>query len=384
MKIAHISDTHVQEGSRLDELGSVLDAFLNECQGMDLILHTGDVFQKKNNATEENFFADFARRAAEIAPLVIVKGNHDAPRDLEIFSKLETRNPIHVFERPGSVEIGDAGVIALPWFDKAHLVAQIAADIDQQESARQTIEAARQMLFVMGAQVSLLKQKGLVPILAGHILVAGSETSTGQTLIGTTVELAAGDLLDVGAAYTALGHIHMTQDWMNGRIAYAGSPIRQNHGETEDKGFRLIEIDGDHFRNDFIKLPAREILNLDVDWTVNVSPVGFNPSDFVDANLSGSLLRVRYRVRAQDMHLVDEEALRRMLAGRGAHSIKIEAVVVRENRIRSEQIVAARSSWEKVQAYWQAKGIEIDDQARDRIQAKLESIENTAVKSVAA
>ena len=155
MRIAHLSDTHVQDGSRLDELGLVFEAFIDECRRarVDLIIHTGDVFHKKNNAHEENFFADFARRAAEIAPLVVVKGNHDSARDLEIFGKLETSHPIVVFERPGSIEIAGAGILATPWFDKAHLVASLPAAVDQQQSNRMAIDAAKQLLTVLASQV---------------------------------------------------------------------------------------------------------------------------------------------------------------------------------------------------------------------------------------
>lgn len=386
MRLAHLSDTHVQDGNRLDELAQVLDAFIEECRRarVDLVVHSGDVFHKKNNATEENVFADFVRRVAEIAPMVIVKGNHDSARDLEIFGKLETSKPVLVFERPGTIEIAGAGILATPWFDKAHLVATLAADIDQQQTNQLAIEAAKRLLITLSAQATAFKSRGLVPIHVAHILAAGSQTSTGQTLIGTTVELAIGDLLDVCAAYTALGHVHLTQVWGEGRIAYAGSPIRQNFGEPEPKGFRLVEIENESLRNDFVELPARKIELFEADLTDLTNSEATASLLQIPEHISGSMVRLRYRVRPQDMPFVDEAAIERALRAAGAHDVKIEAVVVQENRLRSELITVARTTIEKIEAYWEAKGINLDETTRARLIAKLESIEMPAAESAAA
>ena len=226
----------------------------------------------------------------------------------------------------------------------------------------------------------------MIPIHGAHILAAGSQTSTGQTLIGTTVELAIGDLLDVGAAYTALGHIHLTQEWSEGRIAYAGSPIRQNFGEPEAKGFRLVEVATGHLRNDFVELPARKIELFETDLTdVGGSDLDAGGSLLqIPENIAGSMVRLRYRVRPQDMPFVDEAAIERDLRAAGAYDVKIEAIIVQENRVRSEMITVARTSFEKIEAYWDAKGIRLDEATRTRVRAKLEEIESPITTSAAA
>ena len=76
-------------------------------------------------------------------------------------------------------------------------------------------------------------------------MLSPCKVATGQTLIGQTVELDASSIRGVGCEYAALGHIHMRQDWLNGSVAYCGSPRRCNYGEPEDKGFLVATFEGE-------------------------------------------------------------------------------------------------------------------------------------------
>ena len=89
----------------------------------------------------------------------------------------------------------------------------------------------------------------------------------------------------------------------------------------------------------------------------------------------GDLVRYRYHVRPEDLHLVDEDAVRRALISAGAHEVKLEPVLVHEARVRSTEIATARDTWDRVRAFWAAKGIAIDDATAERVRRKLEEIE---------
>jgi DNA repair exonuclease SbcCD nuclease subunit len=91
--------------------------------------------------------------------------------------------------------------------------------VDAGETRELTIAAARELLIAIGAEATRLRGLGAVPVLVAHVLVGGSEVSTGQVLLGTTVELAPFDLAETGAAYLALGHVHKAQAWLGGRVA---------------------------------------------------------------------------------------------------------------------------------------------------------------------
>src|ERR1700712_3227 len=87
MKIVHTSDWHIGRRwkgiQRLDELGGVLDhlaAFI-ERQAIDLVLHTGDVFESRNPQAEaEQLVNRFLVRVGRSgAQMLIIAGNHDDP-----------------------------------------------------------------------------------------------------------------------------------------------------------------------------------------------------------------------------------------------------------------------------------------------------------------
>ena len=388
LRLAHASDLHCCERNRLDDwigLHQILVEQVHESR-CDLALLTGDLFHAKSTPAERNAMAGFLLRLADMCPVLIVKGNHDAADDLDIFSCLSARYPITVRDRPGTDVIetpnGAVAVYSIPWFDRAHLVAGLSATVDSEATRNLTIDAARQLLTVARAHVDQARDKGYLPILVGHLMVAGSETSTGQTLIGTTVELSPGDLADVGAEYVAIGHVHKRQTWSDGRISYAGSTWPQNFGEDHPHGWNLVTFeDGGFVSNEFVELPARRIVLIEADYTDPLAPVvtGGGTDD-----LRGALVRYRYRVSAQHLHSINDADIEEGLRRAGAHEVTLEAVKEQETRVRSEAIVSAKSNFEKVKATLDAKGITPDAATLERIAAKLAEIESRAREEVAA
>lgn len=401
IRLCHLSDSHYDETDRLEETIEIHREIVERAAEahVDAILHAGDVFNRKSTPAERLVVRQFLREAAEVAPVVIVKGNHDAAQDLAIFDDFHRYRRIRVIERPtepGNAWILDGvprdqiAVLALPWFDRAHLVAGFSAEVDAETSRRMTIDAARELLSVLAAEASRVAGLGLCPILVGHVMVAGSETGTGFIPVGTTVELSPHDIADVGAAYAALGHVHKAQDWLGGRVAYSGSPRRCNFGEPEQKGFRLVTIEGDpgegryEIENVFVPLrSARRIELLSIDltgWPEDCCPSAPQLlAAFTDRQITDALVRLRYRIRPESLHRVDEAAIEVILRALGAYDVKIEAVLVHEARVRSTEIVSATSTWEKVLAYWSAKQIDVPEATRARVRQKLDEIERGEV-----
>ena len=401
VKLAHIADLHADERGRMQDLEHVLDAFVVQCyeENVRAIAIAGDLYERRSTPAERNLIAAFVLQCAECAPVYIVKGNHDVEGDLDILGQLGGENLIHV-ETEASAQPGSS-ILARPfaflgcsWFDKANLVASLDVTEDAASTTERTIRAARGLLTALRAEASNAVYEGMVPILVAHVLVAGSETSTGQTLIGTTVELSPGDLADVGCAYVALGHIHKAQSWCGGRVAYSGSPQRNNFGEPEAKGWNLVTIDTERWREpdgvtvEFRELPARRIVLIERDWSeVNRTDNLGAPEHAVVPNgedVSGALVRVRYRIRAEDLQYVNENAIEADLLAAGAHEVKIEAVLEHTERVRAAAIVEARDTWDKLTAYWTAAGIDVPDATKERIRSKLAEIESRQRQEVAA
>lgn len=402
LRIAQTGDWHVDEPKGFQDLTCVLDAFVAECRKaqVGLVLMGGDCYHprgvKRSTAAEQLFIENYLKQLAEIAPVIGCRGNHDVDGEVDLFNNIAGKNPIWFAETPHTFTLRGADILCLPWFDKIHLAASLpAAEADAGETTRRTIAAAEQLLVVMQVRASLTKTAGRIPIGLGHLLVAGSETSTGQILLGETVEISPFNLSEIGCAYFGLSHIHKHQRWFDGRIAYPGSPTRHDCGEPEPKGFCLVEIEdrvGDYFvRNDFVELPARGLTLLECDWAsdegrAKLKEYGVDPNYFalsVDDQIRGALVRFRYRIRAEDLHLVDEELIAKVFKADGAIDVKVEADIQHEVRVRSEQISTARSLFEKVEAYWASKSIDVDESTRARVRSKLASLEDatpTAIK----
>jgi exonuclease SbcD len=394
IRIAHTSDLHIDERGRLEDVVLVLDAFIEQTREaeVDLVVVAGDHFERRSTPAERNVLATFLQEASAACPVVCVKGNHDAADDLDIFGELESVHPIHILDRPtatpGSAVIIEPprspariGVLALPWFDKVHLAAGLDATVDAEQTRQMAMATARDLLTCLRAEATRLRSEGVVPVLVAHATVQGSEVATGQTLIGIGVEFTPGDLRDVDAAYTALGHIHMSQDWFGGRVAYSGSPNRCNFGESEPKGWRLVTLtdDGGFVANEFRELPARPMVLLEHDCTTSEAdladfcPLAIDSGEW--SHIAGALVRIRYRIKAEDLHRLDERAIAESFRRAGAHEVKLEAVVEAETRVRAEEIAQATSIAEKVDAYFRAKGIDIADAARERLHSKLGELE---------
>ncbi|KKK80353.1 hypothetical protein LCGC14_2824340, partial [marine sediment metagenome] len=249
------------------------------------------------------------------------------------------------------------------------------ADVSKDELTLAVNEQAKRLLVGAQGEVQRIRAAGAIPIGMHHGMVRGAKFSSGGTERGITVEFNSHDLMEVGCAYFALGHVHLAQEWHDGRVAYSGSTERMNFGEPEDKGFRLIEIDGDRFSNTFVSLPARKIVLLESDWT-DIDPSKIpGCHERPEEDIQGALVRYRYRILPKDLHLVDEDNIEKILREYGAHDVKIEAVLQHEVRIRSEEIVSATSTWEKVEAWLKATGKDLTDEDRDRLKASLDSIE---------
>ena len=384
--LAHIADLHINERRRPEDTSGVLAEFVEAAgvAGVDLIVVSGDFFHRKSSPVERLMLADFLEAATAVAPVFGVRGNHDAPGDLALFDRLHPR--VTIAERPGPAVVYDHtpgtrfACVGLPWFDKASCVARTGSR-SAADSNELAMAGAASVLEGVAAEVAWASGQGMIPVLVGHVLVAGSTTSTGQTLVGTTVELGPAALAETGAEYVALGHVHKRQGFMagpgnhDGRVHYSGSPERHNFGEDEPKGWNLVEFNGRDLAGvEFVELEsARAIALLDADWTAEAgAEFSVYPAPPFDR---GALVRFRYRIEPDKLGEVDEAAIRERYLAAGAQSVTFEAVLAHRERIRSDEIATARTTFEKIEAYWAATGVKVDVPTRVRVKQKLVELE---------
>ncbi len=258
MKIVHTSDWHIGRRwkgiQRLDELEAVLDhlaAFI-ERQAVDLVLHTGDVFESRNPQAEaEQLVNRFLVRVGRSgAHMLIIAGNHDDPLRLDARSLLTELLHVQILGRPRPASRGGARTIetrsgetavvaALPFASPGAWVS--ALDLAGEE-ARARSKYAR--MFERAVQdLSGAFRKDAVNLLMAHTHIEGALFGESERRVHLGEDWAASpEALPSKASYIALGHIHKPQK-IDGPVPtyYAGSLLQMDFGEAgEEKTFVVV------------------------------------------------------------------------------------------------------------------------------------------------
>src|SRR5688572_9392194 len=98
LRIALIGDTHIDKHSRFDECVRILGWIAADAaaRGVQLTLHSGDLYERKSTPREREEAAVWVQAMAELGPVVFVRGNHDALDDLPLLERLEVSNEVRV------------------------------------------------------------------------------------------------------------------------------------------------------------------------------------------------------------------------------------------------------------------------------------------------
>lgn len=256
-RILHTADWHVGKAlgkiSRRDDHVAVLAEIVEQAveHQPDLIVHSGDVFDIQLPGQDSQQIAFQALAAmSEVAPVVVIAGNHDPVTAFMGLAKLLGDNPrvlllakpenpavrpLPVYELANGERIR---VAAVPWIAPNRLVDFFAEG--------QQIASYQEGVKLINAAYANALTEGYD---AAHdvLLYVAHEHVTGAVMSGSERSLQVGDAFQSDAttipqvAYAALGHIHKPQQIAGGPGFYAGSPMQLDFGEAgEEKSSVLI------------------------------------------------------------------------------------------------------------------------------------------------
>ena len=258
MKIVHTSDWHVGRRwkgiQRLDELEAVLEhlaAFI-EKKSIDLVLHTGDLFESRNPPAEaEQLVNRFLVRVGRTgAHMLVIAGNHDDPLRLDARSLLTEFVNVQILGRPRpasrggtrtiETRCGETAVIAaLPFASPGAWVS--ALDIAGEEASARS-KYARMFEHAVQDLCGAFRQDA-VNLLMAHTHIEGALFGESERRVHIGEDWAASpEALPSEASYIALGHIHKPQK-IDGPVPayYAGSLLQMDFGESgEEKSFVVV------------------------------------------------------------------------------------------------------------------------------------------------
>jgi exonuclease SbcD len=251
MRLLHTADWHLGRAFHGEDLLGAQAAFLDflvgvaRAEGPDGIVVAGDLFDRALPPVDAVRLASEALwRLSEVAPVVVVSGNHDSAARLGFGAELFARADVHVRTDPASagvpVELGGGLVYPIPYLEP-DLVRDALGCAERSHAA--VTEAA------MGLVRADLAARGAGPggapiVVVAHAFVAGAAgcESERDLAVGGAAHVPAS--VFAGVDYVALGHLHGPQVVGRGLGRYAGSPLAFSFSEAgQRKSVALVSVE---------------------------------------------------------------------------------------------------------------------------------------------
>lgn len=220
MKFGHISDTHIRNFKYHKEYRAIFQQIYDELkkEKVDAIVHCGDLAHTKTQLSPEYFdlATDFLRSLADIAPLIIIAGNHDG--NLKNSHRQDAISPIvSALCHPNIHYRKNAGEYSL----NEKVTFNVLSVFDEDNWVKPTDQSKINIALYHGAVSGVKTDMDYVMEHGDHnVDIFGDHD------------------------FAFLGDIHKTNQIVDteGRCRYPGSTVQQNFGETNDKGFLIWDI----------------------------------------------------------------------------------------------------------------------------------------------
>ena len=211
-----------------------------------LVLHTGDLFDSARPPVDSmRLGLDALRRLADLAPVVVLAGNHDSRPLFRLFNQIiEFATAPRIRFVADVVRPGDGGILEFPGDDDEvirlacmpFLHPNALVDVIETPPEGWTGKYADsirllQDMYRRGFEIDYDNRRH-INLYAAHLHVGGAVLAKSERAVHVSQDYA----VDVEAlppvTYAAFGHIHKPQK-LAGPVAgrYAGSPIQLDYGE---------------------------------------------------------------------------------------------------------------------------------------------------------
>jgi DNA repair exonuclease SbcCD nuclease subunit len=373
-RLIAIGDIHLKPGPKQADVLAALDQILDREIGgpedyflpnVTAWLLLGDLFHTRSSIEDRNQIAPRLQRMANLAPVVLLAGNHDAPGDLEVFGRLQACWPIHVVTAPRTVFLEGAAmpaIFCLPYPVKAGLVAAGVTHQDLRAAACQALD----VIFIhAAAELEAARKEGRPTLMIGHANIVGAVASNGQPQVGVEISVDESMLMRLGHIPKIFGHIHKAQEIAG--AFYAGSICRLDFGETEEKRYLGItfgqgdeiqegatDADGWLYDVQSHQLDVAPMYHVDghltrssFEWSVTKGPGG--EAQPAPTSWKGCEVRCRYRYQQSEKTVLSQAQILATFAE--AKRLELEPIAVPDRALRAPEVAAATTLQDKFKAY---------------------------------
>lgn len=354
VKILHLSDIHIGSGfshgqvnpetglnSRLEDFVNSLSICIDRAiaEPVDLVLFGGDAFPDATPPpyVHEAFASQFRRLADAGIPAVLLVGNHDqhsqgnGGASLCIYRTLVVPGFIvgdTITTHRISTRNGDLQVITLPWLNRSTL-------LTRPETEGLTLAEVNELLIkklepVLEAEIRRL-DLNIPTVLLGHLMADRANLGAEKFLaVGKGFTIPMSMLTRAEFDYVALGHVHKHQNLNPSNdppVVYPGSIERVDFSEEkEDKGYVMLEIAQGKTNWEFCPVPARPFLTIELDVSQAEDPLASVVEAIAQAEIEDKVVRLIYKLRSEQLDLINTLAIDKALKYAHSHSIRPELI----------------------------------------------------------
>ena len=245
MLLLHTADWHLGRAFHGEDLLGAHAAWVDwlvdlaRSERPDAVLVAGDLYDRAIPPVDAVRLADDALgRLAEVAPVIVISGNHDSAQRLRFAAPLLARAGLHVRTDPACsgepIPVGDGVVYAVPYLEPDLCRAALGCE----ERGHGAVMAAALALV----RADRVRRSGPACVVA-HAFVAGAagcDSERELVSVGGAASVPAAAFS--GLDYVALGHLHGPQR-VGRRARYAGSPLAFSFSEAgQGKSVCLVEV----------------------------------------------------------------------------------------------------------------------------------------------
>lgn len=396
IKLLHFADLHLGTethgttdpatgmNSRVADFLDTLDTIIDESvvAGCDLTIFAGDAFKNpRPTPTMQREFAERIKTLSEYMPVLLLVGNHDAPKSvhransLDVFSALEVENVI-VGSSPGSQIIDTQnGELYLAWMPFPFRERLMAKDEYRDATIEEIDEIFKIKVQTMLKDMGNKAQEHDMPrILAGHFGVVGANPGASTAYFMHDVLVNSAFLADGGWDYVALGHYHGFQILHEmPPVIYSGSPERISFNEQEEaKGFVIANVSRGNAEYEFHELPSREFATVTIDVRETENPTESIIKFATERMADGFILRLKIHMNAEQE--ISEREIEQALSG-AAYLIIIKEVDDPARLRLQDESLSAMSPVDLTSHYFAHKGL-IGERHHQHLNAAKEIIED--------
>lgn len=283
IKIAHFGDLHIngKNYERIKECLKQISLIINE-ENCDLLVVSGDIYDRYNIADryanlgdQQSLFLDFLKSIPDVEAVLIAVGNHElSGTGKSALAFLKAVPKVRLYEKTGVFIWDSIAIGIIPWIAK------------WESENKKFDEYIQSSLEVISKEFTGNFDHKLI---FGHCDLQGTQANEYYVVQGGSWAFTRGELVNTGADYISLSHIHKRTDM------YVGAPCQHSFGESGNpQGFDIVTLDGDSINEKYHELDLPKYVTIVIDDDSQIGDIPNEKGDFIKLRFNSESAYEKY------------------------------------------------------------------------------------------